>query len=143
MNNKTIYITFGDKKIENEFEILKEGKFEDKQLYNFIDGAIKDLKSNPSCGTKIPKGVDDMTMKRATRGGKLNGGEQKRNRAISRVRAPGERPFAVIKRVFNGGRTLVKTLERVRIKEVFKAFGFNIYQLVTLKRKELAAALQG
>ena len=93
-------------------------------------------------GTKVPKGVEDMTMKRATRGGKLNGGEQKRNKAISRVRAPGERPFAVIKRVFNGGRTLVKTLERVRIKEVFKAFGFNLYQLVTLKRKELAAALQ-
>jgi len=25
MNNKPIYVTFGDKKIENEFEILKEG----------------------------------------------------------------------------------------------------------------------
>ena len=45
MNNKPIYVTFGDKKIENEFEILKEGKFEDKQLYDFIGRAIKDLKS--------------------------------------------------------------------------------------------------
>ena len=34
---------------------LTEGKFEDKQLYDFIDRAIKDLKSNPTCGTKIPK----------------------------------------------------------------------------------------
>ena len=55
MNNKPIYVTFGEKKIENEFEILKEGKFEDKQLYEFIDRAIKDLKSSPTCGTKIPK----------------------------------------------------------------------------------------
>ena len=57
MNNKRIYVTFGAKKIENEFEILKEGKFEDKQLYGFIDRAIKDLKSNPTCGTKIPKNL--------------------------------------------------------------------------------------
>ncbi|MBS3094897.1 hypothetical protein J4474_04480 [Candidatus Pacearchaeota archaeon] len=55
MNNKPIYVTFGEKKIENEFEILKEGKFEDKQLYEFIERAIKDLKSNTTCGTKIPK----------------------------------------------------------------------------------------
>lgn len=86
-------------------------------------------------------GVIDMTMKRATRNRKLNGGEQKRNKAISRVRAPGERPFGVIKRVFNGGRTFVKTLERVRIKEIFKCFAFNLYQLVTLEKKKLAIAL--
>jgi transposase, IS5 family len=92
-------------------------------------------------GTELVKGVRDMTMKRATKARLLNGSEQKRNKAISRVRAPGERPFSVIKRVFNGGRTLVKTLERVSIKEVFKAFGFNLYQLVTLKRKRLAAAM--
>lgn len=55
MNDKPIYVTFGDKKIEKEYESLKEGKYKDKQLYNFIDRAIKDLKSNPTCGTKIPK----------------------------------------------------------------------------------------
>lgn len=93
-------------------------------------------------GTGVVRGVEDMTMKRATKSRKLNGGELKRNKAISRVRAPGERPFAVIKRVFHNGRTLVKTLARVAIKEVFKAFSFNLYQLVTLKRHELAVALQ-
>lgn len=93
-------------------------------------------------GTGLVHGVEDMTMKRATKSRKLNGGELKRNKAISRVRAPGERPFAVIKRVFHNGRTLVKTLARVAIKEVFKAFSFNLYQLVTLKRHELAAALK-
>ena len=93
-------------------------------------------------GTDVVRGVKDMTMKRATKSRKLNGGELKRNKAISRVRAPGERPFAVIKRVFHNGRTLVKTLARVAIKEVFKAFSFNLYQLVTLKRHELAIAMQ-
>lgn len=93
-------------------------------------------------GTGVVRGVEDMTMKRATKSRKLNGGEQKRNKAISHVRAPGERPFAVIKRVFHNGRTLVKTLVRVAIKEVFKAFSFNLYQLVTLKRHEIAAAMQ-
>ena len=93
-------------------------------------------------GKKIKAGnVKDMTMERGTRAGKLNGGEKKRNKMISRIRAPGERPFGVIKRVFKGGRTLVKTLERVKIKEVFKCFAFDLYQLVTLERKKLAIAL--
>ena len=83
----------------------------------------------------LAKGVRDETMKRANRARKLNGGEQKRNRKISRIRSPGERPFAVIKRVFHGTRTYVKTLIRVRVKEMFKCFAFNLYQLVTLKRK--------
>jgi len=86
-------------------------------------------------GTPLPKGVEDKTMQRAVRGRKLNGGQQKRNRAISRIRSPGERPFSVMKRTFNGGRTHVKTLERVSIKEMFKAFAFDLYQLFTLERK--------
>lgn len=61
---------------------------------------------------------------------------------ISKIRSPGERPIGVIKRVFNGARTLVKTLERVRIKEVFKCFAFDLYQLVTLERKRIAKALE-
>jgi IS5 family transposase len=86
------------------------------------------------------EGVVDKTMKRAVRGRKLNGGEQKRNKAIGRVRAPGERPFSVMKRVFKGDRTQVKTLERVHIKEMFKCFGYDLYHLVTLERKRLAVA---
>lgn len=54
-NKKPIYVTFGEKKTEEEFELLKEGKFQDKQLYRFIERAINDLKNNPGCGTKIPK----------------------------------------------------------------------------------------
>jgi len=85
-------------------------------------------------------GVADKTMKRAVRGRRLNGGEQKRNKDIGRVRAPGERPFSVIKRVFRGDRTLVKTRERVQVKEMFKCFAYDVYHLVTLERKQLAVA---
>ena len=55
MNDKPIYVTFGSKKLENELESLKEGKFEDKQLYSFINRAREDLKKSPVCGTKIEK----------------------------------------------------------------------------------------
>lgn len=85
-------------------------------------------------------GVKDLTMKRATRGHPLSEKEKKRNRAISRIRAIGERPFAVVKAVFHGGFTRVKTLARVSIKEMFKWFAYDLYQLVTLQRK-LARAL--
>ena len=87
------------------------------------------------------KNVRDNTMKRATRGNPLSARELKRNRAISRIRAPGERPFSVIKNVFRGATTRVKNLARVSIKEMLKCFAFNLYQLVTLQRKKLARAL--
>ena len=51
---------------------------------------------------------------------------------LSRARAPGERPFAVIKRVFNAGYVLLTTVERVRVKMVFSCFCFNLVQLGTL-----------
>ena len=55
MNDKPIYVSFGDEKTEKEFELLKEGKFEEKQLYQFITRAIADLKIRPGCGVKLPK----------------------------------------------------------------------------------------
>lgn len=91
-------------------------------------------------GKKIATKVKDKTMKRATKKRKLNGGEKKRNRLISKIRAPGERPFSVIKRVFHGTETYVKTISRVKIKEMYKCFAYNLYQLVTLRRREIARA---
>ncbi len=55
MNEKPIYVTFGSRKLESNFESLKKGKFQDKQLYNFIERAIKDLKKNPANCIKIPR----------------------------------------------------------------------------------------
>jgi len=55
MKNKSIYVAFANSKLEKDFDKLKQGKFEDKQLYNFIKRAITDLKKNPMCGIKIPR----------------------------------------------------------------------------------------
>ena len=56
MNEQT-GVAFISQKLKEEFGYLKEGKFEDKQLYAFIDRAINDLKHNPTCGIKIPKSL--------------------------------------------------------------------------------------
>lgn len=52
---KQIFVAFINKKLKENFELLEDGKFEDKQLYDYIDRAMDDLKRDPSCGTKIPK----------------------------------------------------------------------------------------
>lgn len=78
-----------------------------------------------------PRGYD-ATMKRATRGHPLNIRDKLRNRRINRKRSPGERPFAVIKRVFNAGHMLVTTVKRVHVKMVFACLCFNLVQLGSL-----------
>jgi len=52
---KDINVSFISLKLKDEFDSLKDGKFEDSNLYKFIDRAIDDLKENPTCGTKISK----------------------------------------------------------------------------------------
>ena len=52
---KDILVSFISRKLKDEYVSLKESKFEDKQLYDFISRAIDDLKKNPMCGVKIPK----------------------------------------------------------------------------------------
>jgi Txe/YoeB family toxin of Txe-Axe toxin-antitoxin module len=52
---RELSVAFISQNLKDDFESLKEGKFEDKQLYEFISRAIKDLKRNPNCSTKIPK----------------------------------------------------------------------------------------
>jgi len=53
--NKQIHVAFITKKLKEQFESLKSGKFEDQQLYKFIDRALDDVKKDPTCGVKIPK----------------------------------------------------------------------------------------
>jgi len=57
MNKKPTYVAFATKKLENDFEKLHKGKYEDEQLYRFIQRAIDDLKKNPMCGAKIPRSL--------------------------------------------------------------------------------------
>jgi Txe/YoeB family toxin of Txe-Axe toxin-antitoxin module len=48
-------VSFAKIELKKAFLELKEGKFEEKNLYNFINRAIGDLKENPFSGVKIPK----------------------------------------------------------------------------------------
>lgn len=72
-------------------------------------------------------------MKRRTTMQPLGGLDKEYNNLISRIRAPCERPHAVIKRIFNAGRVLVTTVARVHVKMVVNALAYNLYQLCTLK----------
>lgn len=85
---------------------------------------------------KDTNAIGNGSMKR----GNLSIHETLRNKRIARKRAPGERPFSVIKRTFHGERTQVKTRDRIKIKEMFKCFAFNLYQLVTLERKRMSVS---
>ena len=86
-------------------------------------------------GVKPHPDVNDMTMKRAVRGRPLTMEEKKYNKAIAKVRSPGERPFAVLRRVFHGGRTCVKNIKRVSVHGMMDCFAYNLYQLFTLKKQ--------
>lgn len=111
-------------------------KTHDGDIDLVVDGDVAVYRDKGYFGKELKaKNIEDKTMRRATKSRKLNGGELLRNKAISKIRSVGERPFAVIKRVFNGDRTQVKTLERVMMKELFKCFAYNLYQLVTLEKR--------
>ncbi len=75
------------------------------------------------------------TMRRSVRGHPIGFKDILRNKRISKKRAPGERPYAVIKNVFKSGHTTVTTVARVAVKMVFASFGFNLFQLSTLRRQ--------
>jgi IS5 family transposase len=82
------------------------------------------------------KGID-FTMKRRTTETTLGALDKERNRLISRLRSPGERPHAVIKRVFGAGRVLVTTIKRVHVELMVTAFAYNLYQLCTLRKAKV------
>lgn len=112
----------------------------DSQVDLVKPGDVAAWRDKGYVGVHMCPGVVDNTMLRAVRGKKLNGGQQKRNRTLSKVRSLIEHTFAVTKRVFDGEHVFVKTLGRVRVKETLKYMAFNLYQLVSIKRKALATA---
>lgn len=69
------------------------------------------------------------TMQRASRGNPLTVREKMRNKRIAKIRAPGERPFAVMKSVMNGGHTLLTELHRVFVQRVMSCFVYNLMQM--------------
>jgi hypothetical protein len=88
------------------------------------------------------KGID-FAMERRTTEKPLEEIDRERNRLISVLRSPGERPHAVIKRVFRAGKVLVTTMKRAYVKMMVTAFAFNLYQIYTLKKCQYYLDLAG
>lgn len=81
-----------------------------------------------------PHAKGDGTMERAVRGKPLTPRDRLRNKRIIKKRAPGERPFAVIKRVLKGGHTLYTELHRVFTQQLMNCFVYNLLQLSRVMR---------
>ena len=77
----------------------------------------------------------DSTMDKASRKHPLSVDQVRRNLRITRKRSPGERPYSVIKRVFNGGHVFVTMIRRVRVRAMFSCLGYNLLTLLTLKKQ--------
>jgi transposase, IS5 family len=113
---------------------MKTAKLHDSQVDLPTEGEIV-LRDRGYFGVQA-KGID-FTMKRRTTEKPLEELDRERNRLISVLRSPGERPHAVIKRVFGAGRVLVTTVKRVGVLMMVTAFAFNLYQLCTLKNARI------
>ena len=126
-------------KVDVEYDLIRELKVttasvHDSQVDLSLEGERvyrdKGYFGSPAKGRSV-------TMYRATRGHPLSNWDKSRNLQISRIRSPGERPFSVIKTVFRAAHVLVTTIERVRVKMVFTAIAYNLYQLRTLRRADV------
>ncbi len=50
-------VAFADGALKRAFDKLKSGKFEDRQMYDYLNNAFDELKENPFAGIKIPGGL--------------------------------------------------------------------------------------
>ncbi len=76
----------------------------------------------------------NATMKRGARNHPIGIRDKLRNKRISWKRSKGERPFAVMKTVFQPVMVKVTDLDRVRVKNMFSAFCYNLYQMRTIQK---------
>jgi IS5 family transposase len=88
-----------------EFETVTASQH-DATIEQIKEGDIAAYRDKGYFGVFLPKKVLDFTMDRAVRGRPLTKEQKERNRRISSVRSPGERPFSVIKTVFNAERDI-------------------------------------
>ena len=79
----------------------------------------------------------DATIKRVVKEHLLGMSDVLRNRSISFKRAPRERVYAVIKKIFKARKVLFITVQRVNLKMLCTDFFYNLYQLMALKIKRV------
>jgi IS5 family transposase len=122
-------------KVDMDFGLIRDietttASVHDSQVDLSVEGEII-LRDRGYFGAKA-NGLD-FTMKRRTTEKPLGELDKERNRLISKLRSPGERPYSVIKCIFGAGRVVVTTIQRFAVKMMVTAFAFNLYQLCTLK----------
>jgi IS5 family transposase len=126
-------------KTDMDFGLIREIETSTASLHDSqVDLSVKDeivLRDRGYFGA--PAIGIDFTMKRRTTEKPLGELDKERNHLISILRSPGERPHAVIKRVFGAGRVLVTTIKRVHVELMVTAFAFNLYQLCTLRKAKV------
>lgn len=126
-------------KTDIDYGLIREIKTSTASLHDSqVDLSVKDeivLRDRGYFGA--PAIGIDFTMKRRTTEKPLGELDKERNHLISILRSPGERPHAVIKRVFGAGRVLVTTIKRVHVELMVTAFAFNLYQLCTLRKAKV------
>ncbi|MEM0136368.1 MAG: IS5/IS1182 family transposase, partial [Thermoplasmatales archaeon] len=85
----------------------------------------------------------DGTMDRAPKKHKLTIDQIRRNRRITRKLSPGERPYSVIKNMFNARHVFVTMVRRERVKAAFLCIGYNLFTLLSMKNKgRIAVAIK-
>ena len=84
------------------------------------------------------RGIDG-TMDKAFRNNKLPVESIRRNLRITKKRSRGERPYYVMKNIFNGVHVYVTTVIRVRVKNTFMCLAHNLLILVKMEKKGLIA----
>lgn len=138
-------IHFGYKlhqKMDIDFGLIREfdvttASTHDSQIDLIEAGDNAAYRDKGYAGTQLRRGIIDMTMKKAARNRSLTSKEEKFNKAVARIRSIGERPFAVMQRVFHGGTTRAKNIARVTVQQMMECFAFNLYQLFTLAKRRL------
>ena len=65
LDGRAKYVAFAEESLRDAFDKLESGTFEDRKLYELLEGAIDDLKKDPLVGVKIPR---NLWPKRRPRG---------------------------------------------------------------------------
>jgi len=129
---------FGYKKhtLTNEIKIIEKlsvtpANVHDSQIDLSLPGIIC-YRDKGYFGSEC-KGING-TMDRSVRGHRLPMKSIRRNLRISRIRSLVEHPYAFMKRMFGFSRTMVTTVERVRVKTYFTAMCYNLMRARFLDR---------
>lgn len=54
---KTVRVVFVDEKVERSFLRLRNGTFEERRIFEWIQFGLDDLSKDPGCGIHIPRSV--------------------------------------------------------------------------------------